>query len=102
MYEYFSKSISIILYLHKHSGLTPLNGHVQYDSTTYQSASTYSCNNMHRLTGESTLKCGSNGLWEGVVPFCDLTSCGTPIISSNVRVVGGGSCKSMHVITRIC
>ena len=79
-----------------------LNGHVQYDSTTYQSASTYSCNNMHRLTGESTLKCGSNGLWEGVVPFCDLTSCGTPIISSNIRVVGGGSFAIGETITYVC
>ena len=79
-----------------------LNGNVQYDSTTYQSTSTYSCNNMHRLTGESTLKCGSNGLWEGVVPFCDLTSCGTPIISSNVRVLGGGSFAIGETITYVC
>ncbi|XP_063401402.1 sushi, von Willebrand factor type A, EGF and pentraxin domain-containing protein 1-like [Mytilus trossulus] len=79
-----------------------LNGNVQFTSTTYQSNATYTCDNMFSLVGQSTIHCNRRGLWDGVIPICKYTTCGEPILSGNVNIVGGGNYAIGETVRYVC
>lgn len=39
---------------------------------------TYGCNTGYKRRGSASIVCGSNSLWSGSVPSCEIISCGTP------------------------
>ena len=61
-----------ILYLVIDCGLLPdpLNGDVDFSSTTFLSKATYSCFEGYTLVGIETRTCQANGQWSEVPPFC--------------------------------
>ncbi len=48
----------------------PLFGTVDFTSTTFQSKSTYLCNDGFMLSEQVTRICQANGIWSGSAPFC--------------------------------
>ncbi|XP_062509242.1 receptor-type tyrosine-protein phosphatase F-like isoform X2 [Corticium candelabrum] len=61
-------------------------GSVDATSTTYSKTAKYTCDVGHRLTGNETITCQSDGNWSGGAPECKVVDCGAP---SNVT--SGGS-----------
>lgn len=47
-------------------------------NTTFGQQVTYQCRSGYVLSGNPTLRCGSNGQWEGALPACNVISCGSP------------------------
>lgn len=47
------------------------NGIVNYDSTSFGSMATYTCDDNFLQTGSSSLECGRRGLWIGALPMCE-------------------------------
>ena len=52
----------------------PLNGQVQFPSTTVGSVATYSCFTGYTLNGTSNRTCEADGEWSGDPPTCDSKS----------------------------
>lgn len=78
------------------------NGNARYDSITFRSSATYSCNDGFSIVGSATISCGSNGHWEGPSPQCNRSTCGSPKFSGNVKVIGGGSYSIGETVTFRC
>ena len=50
--------------------MTPLNGHINYNSTTFSSLAYYSCNIGYKIIGTNVLQCVEEGLWNNTPPTC--------------------------------
>ncbi|XP_045205733.2 CUB and sushi domain-containing protein 3-like [Mercenaria mercenaria] len=55
--------------------LSPTNGNVSYNNTTYESVARFSCNNGYNMNGGNLMRCSSDGLWNGSVPDCIIKAC---------------------------
>ena len=49
---------------------SPINGYVEFSSTSIYSIATYHCNKNHVLLGYDSTQCVNGGKWSGVVPLC--------------------------------
>ena len=49
----------------------PSNGAVMFNTTTFESTATYSCDSGYSRNGSETRMCGSDGMWTPVAPTCD-------------------------------
>ncbi|KAL4236643.1 biological adhesion [Mactra antiquata] len=68
------------------------NGSLSFIDTLFESNTYYNCDEGFFLLGRSNLKCGSDGLWEGDVPSCELVYCGPPSdATSDKHLVLSGS-----------
>lgn len=45
---------------------------------SFQGRVSYECQKGYTLIGNSTLECGSNSRWYGLIPRCEIVSCGDP------------------------
>ncbi|XP_003387839.1 PREDICTED: sushi, von Willebrand factor type A, EGF and pentraxin domain-containing protein 1-like isoform X2 [Amphimedon queenslandica] len=70
----------------------PLNGVVNFESTTVSSTATYSCNKGFVLSGLSTRVCQPSGEWSGEAPTCIIVNCGElrPIPNGDVTFASTG------------
>ncbi|XP_015258798.1 PREDICTED: sushi, von Willebrand factor type A, EGF and pentraxin domain-containing protein 1 isoform X2 [Cyprinodon variegatus] len=66
------------------------HGHVIGSEFGYNSKVKYECDEGYKLTGEPTLVCESDGLWDKPPPRCDIISCDPPEDISHGFVNGSG------------
>ena len=48
----------------------PINGRVEFDSTTFTSVARYSCISEYMLQGPAQRFCRDDGMWGGEEPIC--------------------------------
>ncbi|XP_019857190.1 PREDICTED: uncharacterized protein LOC100638611 isoform X13 [Amphimedon queenslandica] len=56
---------------------------VSYNSTSYNSTATYSCESGFNLVGVAEKTCLSSGNWSGDPPYCQIVNCSELIVESN-------------------
>ncbi|KAL4228764.1 hypothetical protein ACF0H5_011806 [Mactra antiquata] len=61
----------------------PLNGGVNYTSTTYSSSISYFCDTGYTLDGNDTDMCDASGVWLNGSPTCNIVDCASPEIHTN-------------------
>ena len=83
----------------------PLLPHIPHASVSsnaslYGDVVTVTCDQCYSLTGNDTLRCGSDGEWDNNAPSCDLVTCPVLPIISNARVSSNNSdCGTMVTVT---
>lgn len=48
----------------------PVNGYVNYNTTTYNKKATYHCNQGYYRVGQQQRRCGESGHWSETPPIC--------------------------------
>lgn len=77
------------------------NGHVTGSNYGYNGKVKYECNIGYTLTGNPTVICGSDGLWDSPPPRCDVVTCDPPEDISH-GFVNGSSFNFEDVVEYIC
>jgi hypothetical protein len=70
----------------------PVNGFINTrDGHSFQSVTTYRCNEGYRLDGPTAIACLANGKWNDTSPRCRIVTCGQPVAVDNADVDVNGT-----------
>ncbi|XP_019857191.1 PREDICTED: uncharacterized protein LOC100638611 isoform X14 [Amphimedon queenslandica] len=75
---------------------------VSYNSTSYNSTATYSCESGFNLAGVAERTCLSSGNWSGDPPFCKIVNCSELIVDSEELSVSYNSTSYNSTATYSC
>ncbi|KAI8478628.1 CUB and sushi domain-containing protein 3 [Branchiostoma belcheri] len=79
------------------------HGHsVAQAGTTYGVTIEYFCDNGYFIYGSSSIRCQTNGQWDGTKPECRIVDCGDPGTSPNTNKGGDTTTTFGSTVTYIC